>query len=162
MEIIEFNQKYRKDVEYLLSELQIYICEIDKYKLNFTFDNYGEYCFENDYKELEENEGKMFIAVENEKAVGMICGYIGKYPESYKVDYTCPKKGVVSELIVTKAFRRDGVGQLLMEKMEEYFREKKCEFVNIDVFAYNLSAKKFYEKNGYEDRMFLVTKKLEY
>lgn len=42
---------------------------------------------------------------------------------------------------------------------EKYFEFIDCEYVQVDVFAYNEHAKKFYLKNGYEDRMVTVFKK---
>ena len=45
--------------------------------------------------------------------------------------------------------------------MESYFKSINCEFVQIDVFAYNEIGKNFYYKNNYEDRMITLFKKLD-
>ena len=45
--------------------------------------------------------------------------------------------------------------------MEDYFKSINCEFVQLDVFSYNDSAKKFYTKNNYEERMLTLFKKLD-
>jgi ribosomal protein S18 acetylase RimI-like enzyme len=47
-----------------------------------------------------------------------------------------------------------------MHTMEEYFRSVGCEYVTIDVFAYNESAINFYRKQGYHTRMLIDIKKL--
>ena len=53
---------------------------------------------------------------------------------------------LITELIVTSKIRSKGVGQALMDKMEEYFKFNNCEYVLVDVFAYNENAINFYNK----------------
>lgn len=48
-----------------------------------------------------------------------------------------------------------------MKKIEDYFLEQNCEYVLIDVFAYNNKALDFYNKNGYHARMVVDIKKLK-
>ena len=91
----------------------------------------------------------------------MIAGYVERYSDRDKLDYACPKKGIIAELIVAKNSRKDGVGTKLLSKMEEYFKTIGCEYIQIDVFAYNENAKKFYYNKGYDDRMITVFKKIE-
>ena len=47
-----------------------------------------------------------------------------------------------------------------MKKIEEYFKSIGCEYVKVDVFAYNDNAINFYNKNGYHPRMLVDIKKL--
>ena len=47
-----------------------------------------------------------------------------------------------------------------MQKMEEYFKSMNCEYVSIDVFAYNDQAINFYRKQGYHTRMLIDIKKI--
>ncbi len=47
-----------------------------------------------------------------------------------------------------------------MKKMEEYFKSIGCEYVVIDVFAYNDLAINFYNKQGYHTRMETMIKKI--
>ena len=73
-------------------------------------------------------------------------GTISSYDEYDYLDYKCPKRGIITELIVTSKIRSKGVGQALMDKMEEYFKLSNCEYVLVDVFAYNENAINFYNK----------------
>lgn len=50
---------------------------------------------------------------------------------------------------------------MLMNKMEEYFKSKDCEYILVDVFAYNENAIKFYDRNGYHSRMYTKIKKIK-
>ena len=113
-----------------------------------------------DLKEVKENNGKCFLALDNNKAIGLIMGTIPPYDEYDYLDYKCPKRGIITELIVTSKVRSKGVGKALMKKMEEYFKANNCEYVLVDVFAYNETAINFYDKNGYHPRMHTDIKKL--
>ena len=160
MKIIEYEEKYLEDVKDLLVELEEYILTIDKDNLDQLHPEYRDKMAILDLKEVEENNGKCYLAIENEKAVGVIMGIVGTYDQYDYLDYKCPKRGEITELIVSKNIRSKGLGQQLMQKMEEYFKSIGCEYVFIDVFAYNDLAINFYNKQGYHPRMLIDIKKL--
>ena len=160
MDIIEYNKKYKKFAINLLTQLQQYIVKIDKYNLNILSKDYGEVYFKKTYKQCYRNGGKIFIAILDNKPVGLIAGFIEKYSKFDKLDYKCPKKAIISELVVEEKARLSGIGQALLEHIQEYFKGKNCEFCQIDVFAYNDIAKKFYQKNAFNERMITLFKKL--
>ena len=114
-----------------------------------------------DLRELEENDGKCYLALDEDKVVGLVMGCIPKYDEYDYLDYKCPKRGVITELIVSQNVRSKGIGKSLINRMEEYFKSLKCEYVLVDVFAYNKSAINFYEKGGYHSRIEVKIKKLD-
>ena len=114
-----------------------------------------------DLEEINDNNGKCYLAVENDKAIGLIMGTIPQYDENDYLDYKCPKRGEITELIVTSKTRSKGVGQALMNKMEDYFKSIDCEYIIVDVFAYNKNGINFYEKQGYHPRMYTEIKKID-
>ena len=160
MKIIEYEEKYLEDVKDLLVELEEYILTIDKDNLDQLHPEYRDKMAILDLEEVEKNNGKCYLAIENDKAVGLIMGAIVNYDEHDYLDYTCPKKGEITELIISKKVRSSGIGQQLMKKMEDYFKSVNCEYVIVDVFAYNESAINFYNKQGYHTRMLVDIKKL--
>ena len=160
MEIIEYKDKYLEDVKDLLTELEEYIVSIDKDELDHVHPEYHEKMALVDLDEVNKNNGKCYLAIENDTAIGLIMGTIPPYEEYDYLDYKCPKRGIITELMVTSKIRSKGVGQSLMEKMEEYFKLNKCEYVLVDVFAYNENAINFYNKKGYHPRMYTDIKKL--
>lgn len=160
MQIIEYKEKYLEDVRDLLTELEEYIVSIDKDELDQVHPEYHEKMALVDLDEVNKNNGKCYLAIENEKAIGLIMGTIPPYEEYDYLDYKCPKRGIITELIVTSKIRSKGVGQVLMDKMEEYFKLNNCEYVLVDVFAYNDNAINFYNKKGYHPRMHTDIKKL--
>ena len=160
MQIIEYEDKYLDDVNDLLVELEEYIVSIDKDNLDHVHPEYREKMAIIDLEEVKNNNGKCYIAVEDDKAIGLIMGCIFPYEEYDYLDYKCPKRGEITELIVSKNARSKGIGNMLMNKMEDYFKSVGCEYVLVDVFAYNENAIKFYERREYHPRMYTDIKKL--
>ena len=160
VEIVEYEEKYLGDVRDLLVELEEHIISIDADELDQLHSDYREKMALIDLKDVEEKNGKCFLAIEDGKAIGLIMGTIPDYDEFDYLDYKCPKRGIVTELVVSKKIRSKGIGGQLLSKIEEYFKSQKCEYVLIDVFAYNNGAINFYNKNGYHARMITDIKKI--
>lgn len=159
MEIIGYSSKYDEDIKDLLVELQEYIKEIDREKYNILTDEYREKYFEKTMNEVNKYEGKIFLARKEEKIVGLIIGVINNEDEN-TYDFSAPKRGRITELVIPKKCRSNGIGKQLLNKMEEYFKEVGCRGVLIDVFAYNENAKEFYYKNNYFNRSIEIMKKI--
>ena len=159
MKIIEYKEQYANDVKNLLQELQEYIVSLDPYHFNILKEDYSEKIFIKDMEEIKNNNGKVYLALENNVVVGLIMGVI-RCP-LIEFDYErLNNMGEVIELIVTKNVRENMVGSKLLNKMEEYFKSQNCQTINIDVFGYNTIGKNFYSKNGYHTRMITVSKKI--
>ena len=160
MQIIEYESKYLENVRDLLVELGEYIVSIDNDELELVHPKYREKMTQFDLENVSNYDGKCYIALEEDKVIGLIMGIIRQYEEQDYLDYKCPKEGEITELIVTSKVRSKGVGQALMNKMEEYFKSVGCEYILVDVFAYNDPALKFYFKQGYHARMLTTIKKI--
>lgn len=160
MEIIEYEEKYLEDVRDLLTELEEYILTIDKDNLDQLHPEYHDKMAIVDLLEVKNNKGKCYLALEDDKAIGLIMGTIPPYDEYDYLDYKCPKRGIITELIVSTKVRSKGIGKALMNRLETYFKSMGCEYVLVDVFAYNESAKGFYERMGYHPRMYTDIKKI--
>ncbi len=159
MEIIDYSSQYDNHIKDLLVELQKYIVEIDKEKYNILTNEYREKYFEKIMDEVNQYEGKIFLAKEEESIIGLIIGVINNEDEK-TYDFSAPKRGRVIELIVSNKYRSNGIGKQLLNKMESYFKEVGCKGVLIDVFAYNENAQRFYYKNGYFNRNIEIMKKI--
>ena len=160
MKIIEYEDKYLEDVKDLLVELEEYIVSIDKDNLDQVHSEYRDKMAIIDLEKVKNYNGKCYLAIENDKAVGLIMGCIPPYEEYDYLDYKCPKRGEITELIVTSKIRSKGIGNMLISKMEDYFKNEGCEYVLVDVFAYNIIGVNFYNKCGYHSRMYTNIKKI--
>lgn len=157
--IIEYNSQYDEDVKDLLVELQEYIASIDEEKYNVLTEDYREEYFNKTIEEVQKYKGKILLYSENKKIVGLIVGLINN-EEISTYDFKAPKRGRITELIVTKNCRGKDYGKRLLDFMEKYLIANGCKDILIGVFGYNEKAIKFYEKNGYHTRLIDMTKKM--
>lgn len=157
--IIEYDKKYDEDIKSLLEELQIYIASIDEEGYNIVTRDYKEKYFTETMEEVNKYEGKILLYQEDNSITGLIIGIINNEEES-TYEFESPKRGRITELIVSHESRSKGVGTKLLKAMEEYLSSIGCKDILLGVFAYNKKAKDFYEKNGYHNRMIDMTKKL--
>lgn len=158
--IKEYDDKYLEDIKDLLVELEEYIVSVDEDNLDRLHNDYRDKMALIDLELINKNNGKCYIALDNDKVVGLIMGIISKHDEYDYLDYKCPKRGEVMELVVSSKARHNEIGQQLINAMEDYFLFQECEYVLVDVFAYNDTAIKFYSKNGYHPRIITNIKKI--
>ena len=84
MEIIEYEEKYIEDVKDLLTELEEYILSIDKDELDQLHPEYHDKMVLVDLDIIKNNNGKCYLAIEDNKAIGLIMGCIFPYDEYEK------------------------------------------------------------------------------
>lgn len=157
--IVEYSTKYKEQVIELFVELQQFIADLDKEGYNILTEGYGEKYYKETLKEIKQKNGIMMLAIEDDKVLGLIVGIINN-EEINEYDFKAPKRGRVTELIVSKKYRGKDTGTKLLKEMEHWFRIHKCKDVLIEVFAYNERGIDFYEKNSYHTRVVEMTKKI--
>ena len=160
--IIEYKKQYASNVQELLLELQQYIESIDILGYNRVVDKelYKKEILKKTLKEVEENQGKIYLYQEDNQIIGLIVGIINNEAEEQN-DFIVPKRGRITELIISNKVRSKGYGKKLMTAMEEYLKKEGCKDILIEVFGYNENAFKFYQNNGYHNRMYEVIKKID-
>lgn len=103
---------------------------------------------------INKNSSNIYIAEKN----GQILGYIEL---KEWVDYfTREKQGYISAVAVSKDFEGKGVGAFLLEKAEEWCKQKGYKELVLQVFSQNKNAIKLYEKSGYESDCIVMVKEL--
>lgn len=155
--IIDYNLKYEESVKDLLVELQEHISDIDLEGYNRTTSEYRTKYFDKTMQEVKEYEGKILLYKEDEQIVGLVIGLINNEAEE-TYDFKAPRRGRITELVVSKNIRSKGIGTKLLNAMESYLNSQGCKDILLGVFGYNDKAIKFYEKNGYHTRMIEMTK----
>lgn len=149
--IIEYSSKYEKEFREILFELAKYIEELDPLKRNLIQDSYKKIYVDNIFKDVEENNGKIYLYLEDGKVLGAIVGTIEKKSEAKKT-YYLGNIGEILELYVNSDSRGRHIGNSLVGKMERYFKLNGCDEVRLSVFAHNTNAIAFYRKMGFNDR----------
>jgi ribosomal protein S18 acetylase RimI-like enzyme len=69
--------------------------------------------------------------------------------------------GHIDELIVDKKHRGSGLGTQLLHEIIAHARRRGCTRVELDSAFHRKKAHKFYERNGFEDRAYLFSKRLD-
>ena len=79
--LVEYNEKYDKNIKDLFIELQTYIMDLDKEGYNIVTEKYGEEYLKIVKMYLREKGGKILLYKENDKNVALIVGIINNEKE---------------------------------------------------------------------------------
>ena len=159
MRIIEYDPEFESDTKDLLVELQKHLASLDRRGVLVLKENYRDGYFSLVMKECQKREGKIYLAIENERAVGMIVCKIFQGSGEEEFTTSCPKIGFISDLVVTKNQRGLGIGRALIDRAEEYFGENECDYTQLEVFAPNQRAFELYQKLGFSVNCYYLSKK---
>ena len=158
--ITEYDSIYDEQIKDLLVELQNYLIDIDDWHTQILLPQYKEGMFKIDKNKVDKQNGKIYLYVEKNVVKGLIIGIVEEKDEIDKLTNDCAKTGSILELVVKSSIRGQGIGKILLEKMEEYFKSINCKRINIEVFGPNKKGLNFYEKNNYIIRDMIVSKKI--
>lgn len=158
--IVEYDSKYDEQIKDLLVELQNYLVDIDNWHTQILKPEYRENMFKLDMEKVRKQNGKIYLYIEDNVAIGIIIGIIEEKDEIDKLTNDCAKTGSILELVVKDDIRGNGIGKLLLGKIEQFFKYVDCKRINIEVFGPNKKGLNFYEKNGYVTRDIIVSKKI--
>ena len=158
--IVEYDSKYDEHIKDLLVELQNYLVDIDNWHTQILKPEYRENMFKLDMEKVRKQNGKIYLYIEDNVAIGIIIGIIEEKDEIDKLTNDCAKTGSILELVVKNDIRGNGIGKLLLGKIEQFFKDVDCKRINIEVFGPNKKGLNFYEKNGYITRDIIVSKKI--
>lgn len=162
MNIREYQENDRSQIEKLFLDFGNYLEEIDDMG-RIHYRDGGEIIFMDQMlKDVLENNGKIFVAENNDQIIGFISGIIEKPDLERKIN-TLPndKSGRITDLYIDDKYRGQGIGKQLMIKIEDYLREIGCDVIKVEVFGPNISAHKFYNNLGYRERNYDLIKELD-
>lgn len=159
IDITDFTYEYAEAAKDLLVGLQAHISALDERGVIVLKDGFREEYFKYATREVEKHSGKIFIAVCENRAVGIIICKIFQGGGEEEITTRCPKVGFISDLAVAAGERRQGIGSALLARAERYFKDCGCEYVQLDVFAPNTGAMELYKNSGYEPLCIYMSKK---
>jgi ribosomal protein S18 acetylase RimI-like enzyme len=103
--------------------------------------------------------GRLFVAETDNQAVGLVCVWLEREPESFLTSLA--GYAYISDLVVLSAYRRRGIGTLLLRQAEAYAQEQGATALKINVLAKNSAAYAAYHKSGFQDYEMSLLKQLE-
>ena len=62
----------------------------------------------------------------------------------------------LQDLVVTAEYRSQGIGTILMNEAKKYGKEKGADFFRTQVFPQNTDGLRFYERNGFSEKMITI------
>ncbi len=98
-------------------------------------------------KMMKDAKAIVLKAVYDGKVCGFACLYLQDTPRK---GFVHSKIGYIYNFGVDEAYQRRGIGAMLLEKAEDFLREKGAETVELNVFLFNQRALAFYKKYGYQ------------
>ena len=101
-------------------------------------------CFSNPWSKQSFADGmanekvqKYFTAISGEKIVGYIC------------IFHIFEDGELLNIAVAPDYRKQGIGQILIDKMFDYLKTQEVNRISLEVRESNVSARNLYLKNGF-------------
>ena len=107
------------------------------------------------YMRLNSKEAVIFVAENNKKLIGYIYGRIIKKPKMI-----LSKTGIIEDWFVEKEYRGKKIGEMLWNRLIDWFKKKKCNCLQLDVYPTNKHAIKIYHQLGFIDKSIVIIKKL--
>ena len=95
---------------------------------------------------IESQYSEVFKAAVDGKIVGYLVLYIWDQDEKY---FVYPEIGYIGSIGVDEKYRCQGIGTQLMHFAENWCKEHNIGEIELDVFAFNDGAARFYERLGY-------------
>lgn len=80
------------------------------------------------------------------------CVGLSGYWIGYKL--WCGKYLELDNVVVSKEYRSNGIGQMIFDRMKELGEEEKCTMLALDSYTTNFDAHKFFYKNDFQPRGF--------
>jgi ribosomal protein S18 acetylase RimI-like enzyme len=145
----------------LMEQLMDYIVSLDDLKRTRRMPEFGESYVQRTLQKVAENNGIIYVAEVNGDLVGVVVGIIPEQSIEDQLEHVPSKCGEVLELIVEARYRDKGVGTMLMNKLEGYFKKNNCNLSGVLVFVHNRNAHRLYSKLGYENRTIYMIKELQ-
>ena len=140
-------EKAKKEQAPEIVELLRYICEIHrKGRPDVFISGQPKYDTEALCRMMDDESYRIAAASEDGRVIGYMISKIiknesGPHIRSAKTLY-------IDDICVDKAYAHKGVGTSLFEEARRIGKDEGCERIDLNVWAFNESAIKFYEKMG--------------
>lgn len=108
-------------------------------------------------KEIGGKKGGIFVAEFDNEIAGLITMYV----DENEIEEKEGMHVYISDLVVRKKYRNQGIGHNLMKYAEKFAKENSIKEIHLTVLTSNTSALNLYLKKGYKTKMISLIKKLK-
>lgn len=113
-------------------------------------------CTKNFKKLISAPDSTVIIAVLNNEIVGFVTGEVFDAPKHKRIRVDSE----LMSLYVAKEHRNKKIGALLVEEFVKWAKSKNADQVKIEPYYNNEKAIKFYKREGFDDYVVMLRKKL--
>ncbi len=92
---------------------------------------------------------QLFVALDGNNIIGFSYAHIMKYPPVFSI----AKFGFISDMAITKKYRRHGIGRRLLAETMTWLKKTGVKRVELTVAAKNRIGCSFWEKAGFKEYM---------
>lgn len=101
----------------------------------------------------------MFVAQDNDTVIGF--AHV-TYNKAKDISCLKPQSNIyLQDLVVKTEYRSRGIGTLLLDAAKQYGRQIGADFFRTQVFPQNKDGMRFYERNGFVQKMITIECPLE-
>ncbi len=148
----EYNEKDNDLLLELSNKLEEHIKIVDPLHRIKNLPGFAEASLQETLEKVEKNQGKIWFVENDGKVIGYIVGVIWEQSEKNKLEIGKHKEGEVIDIYLEEENRGQGIGKMMLQKMEDHFKQKGCDSMWISVFAPNENAYNMYKKFGFINR----------
>ena len=112
-----------------------------------------------DKEEFSQNINNIIVAEINNLVVGVVKYLIKEKLENSYTNYR--KVLFIDALVVDQNYRKKGIGKILMLEMDKIAKYNNCSSVELNVWAFNENAIKFYEGMGMSVKTMILEKSIK-
>lgn len=109
-----------------------------------------------DEEKFSQNINNIIVAEINNLVVGTIKYLIKEKLENSYTNYR--KVLFIDALVVDVNHRKNGIGKILMQEMEKLAKDNNCSSIELNVWAFNENAIKFFEGMGMSVKTMILEK----
>ncbi len=121
---------------------------IKTYNLKWTYSKIGQNYFK---QRITGKNGVVFVAEENKKIIGYICGYVASWYFRIR-----PKMAELDNMFVDSKFRRLGIGSQLITAFVNTVKEMGASRVKVEAVFDNALSRNFYQKNNFHNHTVIL------
>ena len=104
-------------------------------------------CLPEMIRRCAQSDGKVLVAEDDGKVAGFVT--VLTKVSSGELQDGDREYALISDLIVRASYRRQGLGQRLLDAAEQFAQSKQVSCMRIGVLAGNIAAEELYATNGY-------------
>lgn len=160
VQIRDYKEEDKEHLKAAIGKLHDFVVKIDPLERLRRMPGYIDQEIENILQTVSKQEGKIYIAENEDTFVGFIIGFTTTQTQENLLSVVPTKVGVISDVYVSEQYRGEHVGTQLIKHIEMYLKEKGCDTLWINIVAFNTKAHSFYNAMGYTDREIGLIKKI--